>query len=136
MIMGAAAAKRGLRAYTVKSVPQRLLNAAKVMSSSQVELPNAARSRTEREVAPQGLKPSSYWPFSARLKSCPDTKRFSKLARNRLTRTLVLQSSIKPCSVPHIYGTAEAVPFVQRLFLRGSRGAVPSQGPGLPNIRV
>src|SRR5580704_14534631 len=43
----------------------------------------------------QILKPSSYWPFSARLKSCPDTKHFSKLARNRLTRTLVLQSSIK-----------------------------------------
>ena len=33
-----------------------LLNAAKVMSSSQVELPNAAQSRTEGEVAPQGLK--------------------------------------------------------------------------------
>ena len=64
-----------------------LLNAAKVMSSSQVELPKAARSRTEREIAPQGLKPSSYRPFSARLKSCPDTKHFSKLARNRLTRT-------------------------------------------------
>jgi hypothetical protein len=34
--------------------------------------------------------------FSARLKSCPDTKHFSKLARNRLIRALVLQSSIKP----------------------------------------
>ncbi len=33
-----------------------LLNAAKVMSSLQVELPNAARSRTEREIALQGLK--------------------------------------------------------------------------------
>src|ERR1700722_13469455 len=32
----------------------------------------------------------------ARLKSCPDTKHFSKLARNRLTRTLVLQSFIAP----------------------------------------
>src|SRR5580658_436932 len=42
----------------------------------------------------QILKPSSYWPFSARLKSCADTKHFSKLARNRLTRKLVLQSSI------------------------------------------
>jgi hypothetical protein len=40
-----------------------LLNAAKVMSSSQVELPNGCRSRTEREIAPQGLKPSSYWPL-------------------------------------------------------------------------
>jgi hypothetical protein len=28
----------------------------KVMSSSQVELPKAGRSRTEREIAPQGLK--------------------------------------------------------------------------------
>jgi hypothetical protein len=73
-----------------------LLNAAKVMSSSQVELPNAGRSRTAREIAPQGLKPSSHWPFSARLKSCPDTKHFLKLARNRPTRTLVLQSSIAP----------------------------------------
>jgi hypothetical protein len=34
--------------------------------------------------------------FMARLKSCPDTKHFSKLARNRLTWTLVLQSSITP----------------------------------------
>ncbi len=46
-----------------ETLPRWLWNAAKVMSSSQVELPNAARSRTEREVAPQGLKPSSYWPF-------------------------------------------------------------------------
>jgi hypothetical protein len=38
----------------------RLLNAAKVMSSWQVEVPNGARSRTEGEIAPQGLKPSSY----------------------------------------------------------------------------
>ena len=34
------------------------MNAAK--SSSQVELPNAARSRTEREIAPQGLKPVAF----------------------------------------------------------------------------
>ena len=33
-----------------------LLNAAKVMSSSQVELPNAAQSRTEGEISSQGLK--------------------------------------------------------------------------------
>ena len=33
-----------------------LLNAAKVMSFSQVELANDVRSRTEREIAPQGLK--------------------------------------------------------------------------------
>jgi hypothetical protein len=65
------------------------------MSSPQVELPDAAPSRTEKEIAPQGLKPSSYCLFSARLKSCPDTKHFSKMARNRLIRTLVLQSSIK-----------------------------------------
>jgi hypothetical protein len=75
---------------------QGLLNAAKVVPSSQVELPNAARSRPDKEIAPQGLKPSSYCPFSARLKSCPDTKHFSKMARNRLIRALVLQSSIKP----------------------------------------
>jgi hypothetical protein len=36
--------------------PRPLLNPAKVMSSSQVEVPNAARSRTEMEIAPQGLK--------------------------------------------------------------------------------
>lgn len=30
-----------------------------------------------------------------RLKSCPDTKRLLKLARNRLTRTLVMQLPIK-----------------------------------------
>jgi hypothetical protein len=153
---------------------QALLSAAKVMSSSQVELPNAARSQTEREMAPQGKQAAEEFafasgcgcsrtgralcrpcgtrlvnliqpgtdvpgyrlfrpcrdclvpvskalrtpqqipeqsavasrkqpagakalvlrPFSAGLKSCPDTKYFSKLARNRLTRTLVLQSSI------------------------------------------
>ena len=48
-----------------KNVPQGLLNAAKVMSCSQVELPNAAPSRTAREVAPPGLKPSSYWPCAS-----------------------------------------------------------------------
>jgi hypothetical protein len=74
-----------------------LLNAAQVMSSRQVELPNAVRSRTERGMDPQGLKPSSFAAFTARLKSCPDTKRFLKLARNRLIRTLVLQASIKLC---------------------------------------
>ncbi len=40
------------------------------------ELSNVTRSRSEREIAPQGLKPSSPWLFSARLKSCPDTKPF------------------------------------------------------------
>src|SRR5450631_2367470 len=50
-----------LRATSSADDPARpltneLLNASKVMSSSQVELPNAARSRTERETAPQGLK--------------------------------------------------------------------------------
>jgi hypothetical protein len=42
---------------------QGLLNAAKVVPSSQVELPKAARSRPEKEIAPQGLKPSSYYPI-------------------------------------------------------------------------
>jgi hypothetical protein len=99
-----------------ETLPRWLLNAAKIMFSCQVELLNAARSRTEREVAPQGLKPSSNWPFSARLKSCPDTKRFPKLARNRLTRPLVLQSSIKREWDVTRCGTAEAVPFVQGIF--------------------
>jgi hypothetical protein len=40
------------------------------------ELSNVTRRRSEREIAPQGLKPSSSWLFSARLKSCPDTKPF------------------------------------------------------------
>src|SRR5580700_9122718 len=63
-----------------KALPQRLpLNAAKVMSSSQVELPNAAEAELTGRRAPQGLKPWSYWPFSARLKSCPDTKHFFEI---------------------------------------------------------
>jgi hypothetical protein len=32
------------------------LDPAKVIPSSQVELPNAVRRRTEKEIAPQGLK--------------------------------------------------------------------------------
>ncbi len=39
-----------------KDVLQGLLNAAKVMPSSQVELSNAARSRTEKEICAAGAK--------------------------------------------------------------------------------
>ena len=122
-----------------KDAPQGLLNAAEVMPSWQVELLKVDRSRIGREIAPQGLKPSLFAAFTARLKSCPDTKRFLILARNRLTQTLVLQAPIagevgfqdlqvamndhkdvpqglKPsCRVTRC-GTAEAVPFVQGIF--------------------
>src|ERR1700730_7010229 len=64
------------------------------------EYPKSIRILRDFRVLTQTLKPSSYWSISARLKSCPDTKHFSKLARNRLTWTLVLQSSIKPSSTP------------------------------------
>ena len=73
---------------------EALLNAAEVMSSWQAGLANAVRSRTGSETAPRGLKPSSFAAFTARLKSCADTGRVLKLARNKLTRTLVLQASI------------------------------------------
>jgi hypothetical protein len=53
-----------------------LMNAVKVMPRWQLGLPKAARIRIEREIEPQGLKPSSFAAFAARLKSCPDTKFF------------------------------------------------------------
>jgi hypothetical protein len=68
----------------------------RLMSSSQVELPNAAKAELRGNSAAGAKALVLLALFSARLKSCPDTKHFAKLARNRLTRTLVLQSSIKP----------------------------------------
>jgi hypothetical protein len=53
-----------------------LMNAVKVMPRWQLGLPKAARIRIEREIEPQGPKPSSFAAFAARLKSCPDTKFF------------------------------------------------------------
>ena len=71
-----------------------------------------------------GLKPvptSPYLPsrtfsgeFFQALKSCPDTKHFSKLALNRLTWTLVLQSSIKGHSLQSSYEWPEGRP-LQRI---------------------
>jgi hypothetical protein len=58
----------------VESVPQRLLVPAKVVSPGPVALPSEPESRRKKE--PQGLKPSLFATFAARLKSCPDTKRF------------------------------------------------------------
>jgi hypothetical protein len=58
-----------------------------------------ARSQVLSTAAPQGLKPASFGDFTAQLKSCPDTKHFLKLARNKLTPTFVLRVSIAACLV-------------------------------------
>ena len=67
----------------------------------------------------QGLKPSAFATFTARLKSCPDTKRFLKLGRNGLTRTLVLQESIKPAPTsPYLPAELVTQPDFQKAVTR------------------
>lgn len=58
------------------------------------EPPTAARRRIEGEMEPQGLKPRSFTASTARLKSCPDTKRSLEFVRSRLPGTLFLRASI------------------------------------------
>jgi len=73
------------------------------------------------EGIPQSLKPVVYFQmFAARLKSCPDTKRF-------LNR--VFPQPVKPALILRIYGTAEAVPF-QNLADRGQGDAERVAGEG------
>jgi hypothetical protein len=76
---------------------------------------------------PQGLSPFSFGSFTARLKSCPDTKPSSAQALNSILFRKVRTPRAKTGHVPSNYGTAEAVPFLKTSSHADSEGhcAVP-----------
>jgi hypothetical protein len=79
-------------------------------ASWKVELPNAQ----------QGLKPSSFAAFTARLKSCPDTKRFFEIGSKQSDSDLrsVARKPSKNC-------TSAGKQATEKLLFRVGRGFIP-----------